>query len=196
MYVFIYIYIYNTELLDGNKGHQEETHHPTHRFRRLFFDLLSMGWRGCASAMGVIKLPPSCSSPKIMCQSIHIVNICSRGVFAVNNSELRLQWNVFATIDRRSIMTGMYRRSMMIYSSPYVRLQNLPWYKTGLVSRQVLHLLSKLQNWLWPKTGQCKTCLVSNTKIGASIQLLNPNPDTHTLPPRQSKYLFKMKRQV
>ena len=67
-----YIYI-NTELLDGNRGHQEETHHPTHRFRRLFLDLLSMVWRGCASAMGAIKLPPSCSSPKIMCQSIHIV---------------------------------------------------------------------------------------------------------------------------
>ena len=46
-----------------------------------------------------------------------------------------------------------------------VRLQNLPWYKTGLVSRQVLHLLSKLDNWIWPKTGQYKTCIVSNTKI-------------------------------
>ena len=65
------IYV-NTELLDGNKGHQEETHYPTHRFRPLFLDLLSMGWRGCASAMGAIKLPPSCSSPK-SCQSIHIV---------------------------------------------------------------------------------------------------------------------------
>ena len=54
----IYIFIL-TELLDGNKGHQEETHHPTHRFRRLFLDLLSMGWRGCASAIGAIKLPPS-----------------------------------------------------------------------------------------------------------------------------------------
>ena len=63
----------NTELLDGNQGHQEETHRPTHRFRRLFLDLLSMGWRGCASAMGAIKLPPSCSSPKIMCQSIYII---------------------------------------------------------------------------------------------------------------------------
>ena len=74
MHVYIYIYIYiciNTELLDGNKGHQEETHHPTHRFRRLFLDLLLMGWRGCASAMGAIKLPPSYSSPQIMCQSIH-----------------------------------------------------------------------------------------------------------------------------
>ena len=67
-----YIYI-NTELLDGNQGHQAETHHPTHRFRCLFLDLLSMGWRGCASAMVAIKLPPSCSSTKIMCQSIYMI---------------------------------------------------------------------------------------------------------------------------
>ena len=67
-----YIYI-NTELLDGNQDHQEETHRPTHWFRCLFLDLLSMGWRGCASAMGAIKLTPSCSSPKIMCQSIYII---------------------------------------------------------------------------------------------------------------------------
>ena len=73
-YIYMYIYIYiNTELPDGNKSHQEETHHPTHRFRCLFLDLLSMGWRGCTSAMGAIKLPSSCWSPKIMCQSIHIV---------------------------------------------------------------------------------------------------------------------------
>ena len=37
---YTYINI-NTELLDGNQGHQEETHRPTHRFRRLFLDLLS-----------------------------------------------------------------------------------------------------------------------------------------------------------
>ena len=74
IYIYIYIRIYiNTELLDGNQDHQEEAHRPTHRFRRLFLDLLSMGWRGCASAMGAIKLPPSCSSPKIMCQSIYII---------------------------------------------------------------------------------------------------------------------------
>ena len=30
-------------------------------------------------------------------------------------------------------------------------------YKTGFVSRQVLHLLSMLQNWICPKTGQYKT---------------------------------------
>ena len=28
-----------------------------------------------------------------------------------------------------------------------------------------MHLLSKLQNWISPKTGQYKTCIVSNTKI-------------------------------
>ena len=44
----IYIYI-NTDLLDGNKGHQEETHHPSHMFRRLLLDLLPMGWRGSNS---------------------------------------------------------------------------------------------------------------------------------------------------
>ena len=43
------------------------------RFWRLFLDLLSMGWRGCASAMGAIKLPPSCSSPNFMCQSIYVI---------------------------------------------------------------------------------------------------------------------------
>ena len=74
IYIYIIYNIYiNTELLDGNQGHQEVTHHPTHRFRRLFLDMLSMGWRGCASAMRAIKLPPSCSSPKIMCQSIHMI---------------------------------------------------------------------------------------------------------------------------
>ena len=40
-----------TELLDENKGHQDGTHHPTHRFRRLFLDLLSKGWRGSASVV-------------------------------------------------------------------------------------------------------------------------------------------------
>ena len=71
-HIYIYTYI-NTELLDGNKGDQEETHHPTHRFWRLFLDLLSMGWRGCASGMGAIKLPPACSSPKIMSLSSYSI---------------------------------------------------------------------------------------------------------------------------
>ena len=59
---------------------------------------------------------------------------------------------------------------------PCVRLQNLPWSKTGLVSRQVLHPLSKLQNWIWSKTGRNKTGLVSNTKIEASLRATKPKP--------------------
>ena len=57
-----------------------------------------------------------------------------------------------------------------------VRLQNLPWSKTGLVSRQVLHPLSKQQNWIWSKTGRYKTGLVSNTKIEASLRATKPKP--------------------
>ena len=59
---------------------------------------------------------------------------------------------------------------------PCVRLQNLPWSKTGLVSGQVLHPLSKLQNWIWSKTGRFKTGLVSNTKIEASLRATKPKP--------------------
>ena len=43
------------ECTGQNQGRQEETHNTTHRFRRSFLDLLLMGWRGCASAMGVIN---------------------------------------------------------------------------------------------------------------------------------------------
>ena len=57
-----------------------------------------------------------------------------------------------------------------------VRLQNLPWSKTGLVSRQVLHPLSKLQNWIWSKTGRYKTGLISNTKIEASLRATKSKP--------------------
>ena len=64
----------------------------------------------------------------------------------------------------------------MDLSSTSVRLQNLPWSKTGLVSRQVLHPLSKLQNWIWSKTGRYKTGLVSNTKIEASLRATKPKP--------------------
>ena len=66
-------------------------------------------------------------------------------------------------------LTTVWRRTC-------VRLQNLPWYKTGLVSRQVLHLLSKLQSWICPKTGHYKTCLALNTKIEASIRATKPKP--------------------
>ena len=39
-----------------------------------------------------------------------------------------------------------------------------------------MHLLSKLQNWIWSKTGRYKTGLVSNTKIEASIRATKPKP--------------------
>ena len=42
-------------LTHQKQGRQEETHNPTHKFRRLFFDLLLMGWGGCASVLRVIK---------------------------------------------------------------------------------------------------------------------------------------------
>ena len=48
-------------------------------------------------------------------------------------------------------------------------------YKTGLVSRRVLHLLSKLQNWICPKTGHYKTSIESNTKIDCVYINLNLN---------------------
>ena len=63
-----------------------------------------------------------------------------------------------------------------LQSPSCVKLQNLSWNKTGFVTRQVLHLLSRLQNWISPKTGQYKTCMVSNTKIEASIQATKPKP--------------------
>ena len=65
---------------------------------------------------------------------------------------------------------------MIMINITFVRPQNLPSTKAGLVSSQVLHLLSKLQNWIWPKTGQYKTCLVSNTKIEASIRVTKLKP--------------------
>ena len=69
-----------------------------------------------------------------------------------------------------------YERDFNSLTDTFVRLQNLPSYKTGLVSRQVLHLLSKLQKWIWPKTGRYKTSLVSNTKIEASKRAIKPKP--------------------
>ena len=66
--------------------------------------------------------------------------------------------------------------SLSVKTRVPVRLQNLPWSKTGLVSRQVLHPLSKLQNWIWSKTGRYKTGLVSNTKIEASLRAAKPKP--------------------
>ena len=91
-------------------------------FRRLFLDLLFMGRRGCASAMGMIEFPSSCSSPKALCNQFIDYYICSRGVFCINHIKLRnfvvitIECSI-ATVDRGSIMTRIYRWSMMVYSS-------------------------------------------------------------------------------
>ena len=52
------------EYTGQSQGRQEQTHHPIHRFRRLFLDLIVMGWRACASAMVVIKTHILLFSPK------------------------------------------------------------------------------------------------------------------------------------
>ena len=94
----------------------------SHRFRRLFLDLLFMGRGGCASAMGMIKFPSSCSSSKALCNQFIDYYICSRGVFCINHIKLRnfviitIECSI-ATVDRGSIMTRIYRWSMMVYSS-------------------------------------------------------------------------------
>ena len=81
-----------------------------------------MGRRGCASAMGMIKFPSSCSSPKALCNQFIDYYICSRGVFCINHIKLRnfvvitIECSI-ATVDRGSIMTRIYRWSMMVYSS-------------------------------------------------------------------------------
>ena len=81
-----------------------------------------MGRRGCASAMGMIKFPSSCSSPKALCNQFIDYYICSRGVFCINHIKFRnfvvitIECSI-ATVDRGSIMTRIYRWSMMVYSS-------------------------------------------------------------------------------
>ena len=47
-----------------------------------------------------------------------------------------------------------------------------------------------------PKRVNTKPVLYQILRLKPRYGLLNPNPDSHTLPLRQLKYLFKMKRQV
>ena len=69
-YIYIYIYILTQSFWTGTKVIRRK-----HIIQPTGFGACSSTccqWGGCASAIGAIKLPPSCSSPKIMCQSIHI----------------------------------------------------------------------------------------------------------------------------
>ena len=70
-----YVYI---QFLDENICHQEEAHRPTHRFRRLFIDLLLIWWIGCASAMGVIKRydTQTIHRHKHACQLKYLFSVC------------------------------------------------------------------------------------------------------------------------
>ena len=86
--------------MEPNQGRQEETHHPIHRFRRLFLDLLLIRWRGCASTMGVITSPLSCSRPK----TINLYMSTYAADEFINHFKLRnfavFAIECFATIDR------------------------------------------------------------------------------------------------
>ena len=72
--------------------------------------------------MGMIKFPSSCSSPKALCNQFIDYYICSRGVFCINHIKLRnfvvitIECSI-ATVDRGSIMTRLYRWSMMVMLS-------------------------------------------------------------------------------
>ena len=82
-----------------------------------------MRWRGCASAMGVIKTPnqPVLVRKPLCNQFIHY-HISSRGVFGINHFKLpnfavvAIECSL-ATVDRGSIMARIHRWSMMIYGS-------------------------------------------------------------------------------
>ena len=117
---YIYIFI-NTEL-GGNKGHQEETH-PTHRSERLFLDLLPMDDEDVpAPWVRSNSHPPVRVQNHVSINSYSITNAVGDFLLSIiPNSVIvwSLQYNIFfAIIDRCSIMTGMYSRSMMIYIIP------------------------------------------------------------------------------
>ena len=61
-----------------------------------------------------------------------------------------------------------WNRIVVLVISSSGRLQNLSRYKKGFVSRQILHLLSRLLNWICSKTGQFKTYIMSNIKPPAA----------------------------
>ena len=107
------------EYAGENQGRREETHHSTHMFRRLFLDLLLTGWRGCASAVGVIVTPTPALVHKPLCNQLIHYHISSRGIFGINCFKLRncavFAIDLFATADRDSMMTRIHRLSVMIY---------------------------------------------------------------------------------
>ena len=144
------------ECTGQNQGRQEETHHPTHRFRRLFLDLLLMGWGGCASAMGIIKTPPVLVRKPLCNQFIHY-HISSRWVFDINHFKLRNFAVVviecsFATVDRGSLMARIHRWSVMIYgilqaeSMETKHNSNIHRYGTSVFGKLVVNISKSINN--------------------------------------------------
>ena len=80
-----------------------------------------MGRRGCASAMGMIKFPSSCSSPKALCNQFIDYYICSRGVFCINH---------IVVISCNRGCRGKVRLSIM-YKSQIARFMGPAWGPPG-----------------------------------------------------------------
>ena len=109
------------ECTGQNQGRQEETHHLTHRFRRLFLDPAFNGMEGMCQRHGSNQNshPPALVRKPLCNQFIHY-HISSGGVFGINHFKLRDFAVVaikcyFATVDRGRIMARIHRWSVMIY---------------------------------------------------------------------------------
>ena len=140
--------------MDENQGHQEETHRPTHRFKRLFPGLILIGSRECTSAMRVIELPSSCSSPK----TLYVINsyITTYAVdefllWIISNSVTLLSSQCFFTVvDRWSIMTRIHWRSVMVYGSLQAEFMGTKgdghWCGTHIFGDIIVHIFEPINN--------------------------------------------------
>ena len=146
------------ERMGQNQGRQEETHHPTHRFRHLFLNLLLMGWRGCAGVTRVTKNshPPALVRKPLCNQFIHY-HISSKRVFGINHSKLRNFAVVviecsFPTVDRGSLMARIHRWSVMIYGSLQAELMETKYnshihgYGTSVFGKIVVNISKSINN--------------------------------------------------
>ena len=63
-----------------------------------------------------------------------------------------------------------HTRHVMCQATKPALIQNRFCIKTGFASS------IEAKKWICPKTGQYKTCIVSNTKIEASLRATKPKP--------------------
>ena len=171
IYIYIYIYIYTsynrthirnahiyiyyyTELVDGNQGHQEETHRPTHRFRRLFLDLLWMGWRLLLKALiecmimhgHYARKPLLCSLPKNK-----VGDVCNsenyRGIALTSCVNKVLDWVILIRYGRN------------------LKTSNLQFaYKEHRYTSMCTLVLKEVAIYYTPRRGQMYCCLLDATK--------------------------------